>query len=234
MRPVKRIIQRAWSFLSWDQWAKPTWSQEGEDMVLRRLFTSKPKGFYVDIGAHHPKRFSNTYMFYRMGWRGINVDAMPGSMKIFNQSRPRDINIEKGVANSSGPLDYYIFNDSALNGFSVELSRERDGLESKYYVSDIIKVDVCTLEEILDEYLGGKKIDFMNVDVEGLDLDVLQSNNWIKYRPSYVLVEILRSSLHDIDSDPVVRFMHEQGYEIFAKQVNTAIFKEMTSVGSPH
>jgi len=67
----------------------------------------------------------------------------------------------------------------------------------------------------------------MSVDVEGLDLDVLQSNNWTKYRPSYVLAEILRSSLHDLDQDPVVKFMRENGYEVFAKQVNTVIFKNM-------
>ncbi len=203
-------------------------------MLLRRVFQNKPKGFYVDIGAHHPKRFSNTYLFYRMGWTGINVDAMPGSMKNFKRKRPRDINIERGVAIVPGSLDYYIFNEPALNGFSVELSREREVAKSNYCVKNVIKVDVSTLEEILDEYLGGNEIDFMNVDVEGFDLDVLKSNNWIKYRPGYVLAEILGSSLHDIDKEPLVRFMCDQGYELFAKQVNTVIFKDMSPEGSRH
>ena len=58
-----------------------SFSQEGEDLVLARIFEGKKNGFYVDIGAHHPTRFSNTHYFYRRGWSGINIDAMPGSMK---------------------------------------------------------------------------------------------------------------------------------------------------------
>ncbi|MFA7355121.1 MAG: SAM-dependent methyltransferase, partial [Sulfurimonadaceae bacterium] len=78
-----------------DGYALKSYSQEGEDMILRRLFEQQPNGFYVDVGAHHPKRFSNTYFFYKKGWRGINIDAMPNSMELFNKIRPRDINIEK-------------------------------------------------------------------------------------------------------------------------------------------
>ena len=229
LRPVKRLMQRLWSCISWDQWANRSWSQEGEDIVLMRIFKNKPNGFYVDVGAHHPKRFSNTYSFYRMGWAGINIDAMPGSMRIFQRLRPRDINIEMGVAKAPGSLDYYVFNEPALNGFSVDLSRERDESDNNYYVKDVVKIDVCTLEQILDKHLACNEIDFMSVDVEGLDLDVLQSNNWTKYRPSYVLAEILRSSLHELDQDTVVKFMREQGYVVFAKQVNTVIFKDMVN-----
>jgi FkbM family methyltransferase len=231
LRPVKRIMQRFWCGMTWDQWATRSWSQEGEDMVLLRMFQNKRNGSYVDVGAHHPKRFSNTYMFYRMGWSGINVDAMPGSMRNFERLRPRDVNIEMGVAKDSGSLDYYVFNESALNGFSKDLSRERDESDNDYYVKDVIKVDVCTLEQILDKHLSCNKIDFMSVDVEGLDLDVLQSNNWTKYRPCYVLAEILRSSLHELDHDPIVRFMREQEYVVFAKQVNTVIFKDISTEG---
>ena len=57
-----------------------SYAQEGEDLILYRMIYGKiDKGFYVDVGAHHPKRFSNTYFFYRKGWRGINVEPMPGS-----------------------------------------------------------------------------------------------------------------------------------------------------------
>jgi len=74
-----------------DGYALKSYSQEGEDMILRRLFEKQLTGFYVDVGAHHPKRFSNTYFFYKQGWHGINIDAMPGSMKLFEKIRPRDI-----------------------------------------------------------------------------------------------------------------------------------------------
>ena len=70
------------------------YSQQGEDIILHRMFEWQEQGFYIDVGAHHPTRFSNTYKFYKRGWTGINVDAMPGSMTAFNRLRPKDINIE--------------------------------------------------------------------------------------------------------------------------------------------
>ena len=80
-------------------WLK-SYSQEGEDIILARIFGKQQNGFYVDVGAHHPYRFSNTYFFYKRGWKGINIDAMPGSMKIFNKYRPRDKNIEAGISDT--------------------------------------------------------------------------------------------------------------------------------------
>jgi hypothetical protein len=74
-----------------------SYAQEGEDMVLRRIFEDQPLGFYVDVGAHHPVRFSTTYFFYRRGCRGINIDATPGSMDAFRRLRPRDINLEVAI-----------------------------------------------------------------------------------------------------------------------------------------
>ena len=225
-RSVKNILKRWRDFLTWDPWVNRSWSQEGEDMVLRRIFENKKNGFYVDIGAHHPKRFSNTYLFYRKGWSGINVDAMPGSMALFDKWRPRDTNLEQGVAQHEGVLDYYVFDEPALNGFSAELSEARESENTKNYVKDIIKIDVKTLCKILDSHLHGRKIDFMSVDVEGYDLEVLKSNDWSKFRPRFVLVEMLNSSLHDLDQDPVAQFMKEQGYTIYAKQVNTVFFED--------
>jgi len=75
-----------------DNYSIKIYSQDGEDIILKEFFSGKEKGFYVDIGAHHPLRLSNTYLFYKKGWSGINIDAMPGSMKIFNKKRRRDIN----------------------------------------------------------------------------------------------------------------------------------------------
>jgi len=100
-----------------DGYALKSYSQEGEDMILSRLFGNQQAGFYVDVGAHHPMRFSNTYFFYKKGWNGINIDAMPDSMKLFNKFRPRDINIEKPVSDKKQILTYYAFNESALMVF---------------------------------------------------------------------------------------------------------------------
>ncbi|MDX9799068.1 MAG: hypothetical protein RBT05_09445 [Bacteroidales bacterium] len=75
-----------------------SFSQEGEDMLLSKLFELNEKGFFVDIGAHHPIRFSNTYKLYLKGWRGINIDAMPNSMDLFKKYRSEDINLEIPIA----------------------------------------------------------------------------------------------------------------------------------------
>src|SRR5690606_32490082 len=101
-----------------------SFSQEGEDRILARMFEASPKtqGIYVDIGAHHPFRFSNTFLFYQRGWSGLNVDAMPGSMRLFREFRPRDRNRETGVAEVECRLGYHIFSEPALNTFSYELA----------------------------------------------------------------------------------------------------------------
>lgn len=226
----KDLVARLLDCITWDKWANRSWSQEGEDLLLFRILGHKSDGVYVDVGAHHPKRFSNTYLFYRKGWRGINIDAMPGSMKLFEKYRPQDINVETGVGSTPGMFDYFIFNEPALSGFSKKLSQQRSNENNDYYINEIIKVQVLTLADILNKYHRNNKIDFLSVDVEGLDLDVLRSNDWVKYRPYYALVEILDSSLHQLDNHEITCYMKTCGYEIYAKQINTVVFRDQQAV----
>ena len=208
-----------------DGYALKSYSQEGEDMIFRRLFEKQRKGFYVDVGAHHPKRFSNTFFFYKNGWRGINIDAMPNSMSLFNKIRPRDINLEIPVSDKKQKLKYYMFNESALNGFSKELAEKRAD-KNGYKIISIKDIETSTLEEILEKHLlYGQEIDFMSIDVEGLDLQVLKSNNWKRFRPKFVLVEILGSSINDIANSKEYKYLAGFEYEIFAMTVNTVIFR---------
>ena len=116
--------------------------------------------------------------------------------------------------------------NSSLNSFSKELSEKIDKEKNLFFIKKVIKVKVERLDKILDNNLIINEIDFFNIDVEGLDFDVLQSNDWSKYRPKFVLVEILGASLHVLDEHPIVKFMREKDYEIYAKQVNTMFFKE--------
>lgn len=227
---IKTPLRRLHDFISWDGWLVHSWSQEGEDQILRRIFELKKNGFYVDIGAHHPQRFSNTFLFYKRGWRGINIDAMPGSMHLFNKIRPRDINLELGIGEQEGTLDYFMFDEPALNGFSIDLSGERNKADSAYRIVGIIKVGVQPLQQVLDNYLPATQaIDFMSIDVEGFDFQVLKSNDWKKYRPKYVLVEFLGSSLHEIDQSDIGQFMRVAGYVLYAKCMSTVFFKESLS-----
>lgn len=208
-----------------DGYALKSYSQEGEDMILRRIFDEQEKGFYVDVGASHPKRFSNTYHFYKKGWQGINIDATPGSMSVFRKYRPRDVNLEIAISSHNEVTKYYIFNDPALNTFNESLALNRDG-KNNYKITQIIELQTHTLKEILDEYLSHKQeIDFLNVDVEGMDLKVLESSDWQKYTPKVVLCEALSSELDDIKNDTTYKFLESKGYSLQAKTFNTLIFK---------
>jgi FkbM family methyltransferase len=204
---------------------KMSYSQEGEDLVLNRIFEDKDYGFYVDVGAHHPERYSNTYFFYKKGWMGINIDAMPGSMSLFNSKRPRDINLELAVMESRGARTYFKFNEPALNSFSKTLSKNRSGL-GNYKILEQVEIIGMPLSQILnDNNLKGHKIDFLSIDVEGLDFEVLKSNDWSVHRPYIVLVEILESRLEEIQKDPICLFMKMHGYHLYAKTLNTVFFK---------
>lgn len=224
----KKVSKGLNKLLSWDPWVNYSWSQEGEDQILCRMFENQTFGFYVDVGAHHPKRFSNTYLFYKRGWRGINIDALPGSMRSFSNIRKRDINLELGVGSSEGWLDYYSFDEPALNTFSrqLALTRKNDGKSGN--LKEIIKVKVLPLSSVLDQYLPkDQTIDFMSIDVEGLDYEVLRSNDWVKYRPKVVLVEVLGSDILEVDRNEISTLMRSHGYAFFAKSLNTVFFKEM-------
>ena len=209
---------------------KLSYSQEGEDMILARIFGQQEHGFYVDVGAYHPQMISNTYYFYLQGWKGINIDAMPGSMDLFKKTRPNDINLEVPISNSKQTLTYYTFNLPNLNGFSKELAVERDGWKiGDWEVKLISEIELrtFTLSEVLDEYLPPhQEIDFLNIDVEGLDYQVLESNNWPKYRPKIVLIEDLEMSLiTQGDEARITSFMYKQGYQLYGKAIYTLIFK---------
>lgn len=205
---------------------RKSYSQFGEDMVLSSfLFEDKiENGFYVDVGAYHPKKYSNTYFYYKKGWSGINIDAKPGSMELFNKQRRRDINLEVGVSKEEKKLYFYIFKESAYNTFSKELADSC--MKNKIPFDKKVEINNLRLENILDKYLPkNKKIDFMSIDVEGLDLQVLESSNWSKYIPTYVLIEMHNFSIKSIMESDIYRFLINKGYKLVSVVYITLIFK---------
>jgi len=215
-------------------WGATSYAQEGEDLVLRRLFDHGRTGFYVDVGCHHPFRFSNTYLFYKLGWRGICVDPLPGAAALFRRWRPRDVALEIGVSTEPTTLTYHMFNEPALNTFDPALATARDGVRH-YRIIDRKPVPVVPLASILHDHLEAPetRIDFLSVDVEGLDLDVLRSNDWKRFRPRAVVVESLGSDLMSLARDPIVDFMDSVGYLAFAKTGQSVVFVERT-MGDDH
>lgn len=222
---IKSYLKRKFGYNT--QFIRNSYSQEGEDILLEELLSHKRMGFYVDVGAHHPMRFSNTFRFYLQGWHGINIDAMPKSMDLFNIHRSRDINLELGISNSKKKLTYYMFNEPALNTFSESEMKRKNGLNN-YHVIDTITIQTKSLQYILDNYLPpGKLIDFLTVDVEGLDLEVLSSGNWVKYRPVIVLVESLNKSVLEVLKSSIYEFMISKNYELIGKMNRSLFFKDV-------
>lgn len=208
-----------------DLWGTKSYSQEGEDLILCRIFEGKNNGFYVDIGAHHPMRYSNTYALYKRGWKGINVEPNPDSLKLFNKLRPKDLNLNFGIASQSGVLKYFMFNEPALNTFEEGIVKSRLA-NNQYQLLRQLEIKVLSLGEILDENKSiFDHIDLLTIDVEGLDLDVLKSNDWDKYKPNWVLVEQL--GLRDLETldFETHTFMSSKGYVLFAKTLNTLFYR---------
>lgn len=209
-----------------DNEAHVSYSQEGEDVVLRRFLDLSRSGFYVDVGAHHPVRYSNTKYYYDRGWSGINIDADPALINEFEIKRNRDINLLSGVGDQKKSMTLYIFNHPAINTFDSKLAAERAKLP-EYDIVNKLEIMIRSLAELLDEHMPAKRpIDFMSIDVEGQDLNVLRSNNWAKYRPAYILIECLGAvqSMEAVFNNDVTSYLRGHGYQPIAKTLYTVIF----------
>mgnify|MGYP002837319667 CR=1 FL=1 len=216
-RRTFRFPDAAWRYVS------PRFSQFGEDAALLWLMSGKPSGFYVDVGAYHPVKFSNTYLFYLTeGWRGINIDANPQSIRLFDEERPRDINVCAGISDKEEVLKYYQFEEGAINSLSEEKAQEliANGMQP----ISMEEVHTKTLKQLFEEHLPqGQGIDFMSVDCEGLDLQVLQSNDWDLFRPGILLAE----EHTDKTKTAIEAYCHEIGYRMINWVGPTKFFKDV-------
>ena len=211
MRTITKKIKK----LIFDyRYFSPSFSQAGEDMILRNLFSKIQDGFYVDVGAYHPTIGSNTYFLQRFkGWRGINIEPNPEQIHLFKKARPNDINLNVGISTKSEKLNYYILKKGAstMNSFSLDFLK-KIGLENS--IEKTVEVQTRPLQDVLKEHLpDNKSIDLLDIDVEGFDLEVLQSNDWDKYRPKSVMVEI---DVDGFETSPVDKFLRDLGYKIVA------------------
>jgi FkbM family methyltransferase len=205
--------------------ARVAYSQEGEDLLLGRLFEGDSAGIYVDVGAHHPFRFSNTCLLHKRGWRGINLDALPGSMRLFRRFRPDDVNLELGVSEQPGQLEFFVFAEPALNTFDAALAGSRRA-EGWAFVGKTV-VECLPLATIIDKHLPqlqSSKVDLLTIDAEGLDLQVLRSNDWDRYQPRVIVVEILGGDLSEMMRSDTVTFLAGVGYSPSARLYNSVVF----------
>lgn len=199
------------------------YSEFGEDFISAVLLGFKKDGFFVDIGAFRPKELSVTYYFYKkLNWSGLVVEPNPSAKEAFEEQRPRDKFINNGVAKNEDTLTYYEFEDGLLNSFSED--------SYKAYKDQFIQsrdILVLPLKKILDENVpAGTSVDFMNIDVEGLDMEVLESNDWEKYSPEVISIEDHLFNPEDPMASEVVRFLKGKGYSLKANALISLIFQK--------
>ncbi len=205
-------------------YANKSYSYDGEDRILKTLFSNleQETGFYVDVGAYHPKNLSNTHILYKKGWCGINIEPNAEMIKKLKKERKRDTNLNIGISKVPGYYYYYMFSEPGLNTFKEELMKVNlDKFIKK------ITIETKTLENVLNKYLKSNVIDLMNIDVEGLDLQVLQSNNWEKFRPKYILVEAHKTDISQLHNCPINKYLTENGYKIFARTMITSFYRDI-------
>ena len=222
--------------------SKRYYSSHGEDYILSSIFINRfygmnlLDGFYVDVGAHHPTLLSNTAFFYNLGWRGINIEANPGALKAFKRERPRDININCAISSTDGEIDFHLFGneDQEVFGSSSTISNShKDYIETGQNVkAKTIKVKCSRLDTIMEQHCENIEIDFMSMDIEGAELEALKSNDFNKYRPLIIAIEILPHKISAdkiLENDPIVKFLTDQGYNFFSLALKTYFFYDTLS-----
>lgn len=190
---------------------RKSYAQFGEDLFLVNYFKNKKEGFFVDVGAFHPKHYSNTYTLYRRGWSGINVEPNAASCALFRWVRPRDVTVNMGVAAAEGTQTYYVFNHQSCNTFSE--TQKDEMLKRKFlHLIDTREIACAPLRDIVRQHAGGKRIDLLNIDVEGMGFEVLQTLDMSTNAPEVICIEDDTFSEEKRESSAVYALLTARGY----------------------
>lgn len=147
-------------------------------------------------------------------------------MRLFQHLRPRDINLEIAIASEPDTLTFYVFDEPALNTFDRVLAEDHSA-NSPFRLLNTATIQTRRLSAVLEDFLPlNTRIDFMSIDVEGFDFEVLKSNDWQRFRPAYLLTECLNMDIAAIDRSTMAAFLQTQNYTLFAKTVNTVFFRD--------
>ena len=167
-------------------------SQFGEEKFILSFFDKKYKGKFVDIGCFHPTRHNNTYRMYKRGWCGINIDLNPLTIELFNFARAKDININAAVSDTEENKTLYFVDElntqNTLEANHLSFLKNHHNIKEKEISKQIIKTR--RLDKILDSY-NFNDIDFMNIDVEGHELNILNSIDFLKYKIKFICIEMI-------------------------------------------
>ena len=191
------------------------YSHWGVDLIITKLLNSKNKGIYIDVGCHHPFLNNHSYLLYKSGWVGINIDIDYNSIDMFNFFRKKDVNIQTAVTDHKGEVDLFFYhNRAAKNTISKEFGS--DAKEKK-------KINSDTLNNIIENSkFKNSKIDFVSIDVEGNEMNVLKGFNLKKYKPKLILLEFIlpnkkefyEKDINEITTSEVYKFLIKNDYKL--------------------
>lgn len=198
------------TFYRWMFRSRVSYSQTGEDLIASFYLGGIKKGFYVDIGTNDPVYLNNTYYFYKKGWSGVCVEPNRDRCQLIRLRRIRDVVVNAGVSLQAGQMSYYLFYPDTISTFSNDEAEEFRKLGHK--LERTLIIPTFPLRDILEAQVQGRAIDLMSIDTEGWDLEVLKSNNWDKFRPKVIIVEIA-----EYRRDRLVR-THQQFDEFLASK----------------
>jgi len=200
---------------------KKSYAMDNEDTAVLNYFKDKKNGFYVDVGCYHPIHRNNTYLLHKQDWNGVNIDTSKFSIDLFNHMRPNDLNYNYAISNKNEMIK--LFYQKELSQLSTT---ERNQAETVFQGNiKEKKIQAFTLDEILnrDKYKN-TRIDFLDIDVEGADLKVLEGLSFDKFKPELVCVEIHAKEIKQSD---IYKFMTDKNYELLWSGVFSHIFKRI-------
>lgn len=208
-----------------------SYSQQGEDLILRSMLKQKLRsgvpGVYVDLGSHDCRYGSNTYLFYRYGWRGICVEVNPLFVSQYRELRPRDIFVNAAVGEAG--TGYWA--EHKVSAASNRVGTSRDAFGPDF--NEPVTLAFLPLTEIFDRHLApGVKIDFMSIDVEGNELSTLRSNDWTRHRPGIIVIEDNGMDATNLYASAPLAYLRDQNYVVVGA-VNPNIILEDRGIYCP-
>lgn len=206
---------------------RTSYSQCGEDLIVRSVFDflQIPSPIYLDVGAHHPILLSNTYLFYKQGAHGINIEPDPVLFGAFPKQRKRDTNINIGIADQEDELPFYVMSAPALNTFS-EAEAQAVVAQGRFNVERVISVKVRPINLVLHEALHSLPLDFFSIDAEGMDFKILSSMDFTRWRPKVICVETITYSEANKGEKitKIADLLQDLGYSVYADTHINTIF----------
>jgi len=166
-----------------------SYAQRFEDLYLMRCFGERRDGFYIDIGSGHPVYDNTSFSFYLKGWHGVTVEPNAWLARLTRAVRPRDRHIEARVGAATGEAIFYQVHE--YHGLSTMIEAHARSAQRQFgKTSEPVTVPVTTLKELCEQH-APPAFDFLKVDVEGAEQDVLLHGDWQRFRPRVVVVEAL-------------------------------------------